>query len=102
MKIRHHFFFLTLQVSPVRSGRYYSSDDKSNTRTGIKDISQSSKPAKSPNNSWNSSSARTSKEPLTEARTCASSNNKKWAEAEMLWDTLTPSLVKLGKVFHFA
>ncbi|XWS68127.1 hypothetical protein CRYUN_Cryun04dG0063600 [Craigia yunnanensis] len=84
-------------VSPVRSARYYSSDDNSNTRTGIKYINQSSKPVRSPNNSWNSSSARTGKEPLTEAGTCASSNNRKWAETEMLWDTLPSSLVKLGK-----
>ncbi|XVE49323.1 hypothetical protein DITRI_Ditri01bG0073500 [Diplodiscus trichospermus] len=84
-------------VLPVRSARYYSSDDNSNIRKGIKDRSQSSKPVKSPNNSWNSPLAKTSKEPLTEAGTSTSSNNKKWAETEMLWDTLPSSLVKLGK-----
>ncbi|XVF01386.1 hypothetical protein REPUB_Repub04eG0083900 [Reevesia pubescens] len=84
-------------VSPVRSARYYSSNDNSNTGTGIKDISQSSKPVKSTNNSRNSSSARTIKEPLTEAWTDASSTNKKCTETEMLWDSLPSSLVKLGK-----
>ncbi|XP_022762372.1 uncharacterized protein LOC111308318 [Durio zibethinus] len=85
-------------VSPVHSARYYSSNDSSITRTGINDgISQSLRPVKSPKYSGNSSSSIASKEPLTEGRTRVSSNNKKWAETEMLWDTLPSFLVKLGK-----
>ncbi|XVF44989.1 hypothetical protein PTKIN_Ptkin02bG0169500 [Pterospermum kingtungense] len=84
---------------PVRSDRYCCSDDKSNTRTRIKDIrhSSNSKPVKSPNGGWNSSSARTSKEPLTEAKTHTSFTNRERADTEIIWDTLPSSLVKLGK-----
>ncbi|KAE8692682.1 Glycosyl hydrolase family protein [Hibiscus syriacus] len=77
-------------------------DDNSNTKVGIKDVSQSSKPIKSTSKSWNSSTPRrTITEPWTEARKRDSSNSKIWEETEMLWDTLPSSLVKLGKVFPF-
>ncbi|KAG4205690.1 hypothetical protein ERO13_A04G118500v2 [Gossypium hirsutum] len=84
--------------SAFRSAGFVSfHDDNSNTRLRTKDVGQFSKPVKNTSKSWNSSSARTSKEPLTDSRKKASSNNKIWAETEMLWDTLPSSLVKLGK-----
>ncbi|XP_017970344.1 PREDICTED: uncharacterized protein LOC18608082 [Theobroma cacao] len=84
-------------VSPVCPARYNSNDINSNTRTSIKDSSPSPKPVQSPKGNRNSSLARTSKEPLTEAGTRASSNNKKWEETDMLWDSLASSLVEQGK-----
>ncbi|TYJ40587.1 hypothetical protein E1A91_A04G151000v1 [Gossypium mustelinum] len=87
-----------LRDSAFRSAGFVSfHDDNSNTRLRTKDVGQFSKPVKNTSKSWNSSSARTSKEPLTDSRKKASSNNKIWAETEMLWDTLPSSLVKLGK-----
>ncbi|MBA0601662.1 hypothetical protein Gorai_004834 [Gossypium raimondii] len=84
--------------SPFRSAGFLSfHDDNSNTRLRTKDVGQFSKPVKNTSKSWNSSSARTSKEPLTDSRKRASSKNKTWAETEMLWDTLPSSLVKHGK-----
>ncbi|KAG4153053.1 hypothetical protein ERO13_D04G160200v2 [Gossypium hirsutum] len=84
--------------SPFRSAGFLSfHDDNSNTRLRTKDVGQFSKIVKNKRKSWNSSSARTSKEPLTDSRKRASSKNKIWAETEMLWDTLPSSLVKHGK-----
>ncbi|PPD71082.1 hypothetical protein GOBAR_DD32039 [Gossypium barbadense] len=70
--------------SPFRSAGFLSfHDDNSNTRLRTKDVGQFSKPVKNTSKSWNSSSARTSKEPLTDSRKRASSKNKTWAETEM-------------------
>ncbi|CAB4290678.1 unnamed protein product [Prunus armeniaca] len=83
-------------ASPVRSAKCHSSDDKSSPKTRRISDDIAKKSVKN-SNSRISVSAKNCEQSLDPPLMFNPANDKKWSESKIVWNSLPPTLVKLGK-----